>query len=85
MWEQAACAGLDTEVFFAGPDDRSAIDAAKAICAGCEVRGRCLEYAIAGELTVGVWGGLTAQERSRVAREGRRRTRVAPSRSAART
>jgi WhiB family transcriptional regulator, redox-sensing transcriptional regulator len=82
MWERAACAGLDTEDFFAAPDDQPAIDAAKAVCAACEVRGPCLEYAITGELTVGVWGGLTAQERMRVAREGRRRSRLEPSRSA---
>jgi WhiB family transcriptional regulator, redox-sensing transcriptional regulator len=80
MWEQAACAGLETEDFFAGPDDQPAIDAAKAICATCEVRVPCLEYAIAGELTVGIWGGLTAQERMRVAREGRRRSRAEPTR-----
>ena len=66
----AACRGSDPEVFFIerGQDDRPA----KAICAGCPVREACLEYALAGGETFGVWGGRSERERKRM-RVARRR------------
>ena len=57
------CVGVDPNVFF--PDEASGqawSAEAKRICKGCEVRTDCLEAALRrGE--VGVWGGLTDQER----------------------
>jgi WhiB family redox-sensing transcriptional regulator len=42
---------------------------AKQICAGCPVRGDCLEHALASrELAFGIWGGLTAAERRALVR-----------------
>lgn len=68
FWEGAACAGVDTEVFYE-PDERmKRIDriirenAAKRICAQCPIKPKCMNYAInRGEL--GIWGGLTEKER----------------------
>lgn len=33
------------------------------ICAGCEVRTPCLEYALMNDERFGVWGGLTQAQR----------------------
>ena len=59
---QAACRGR-TEKFFLDKGQSPA--EAKAICAGCEVRQECLDYAIAKRETRGIWGGLTPVERRR--------------------
>ncbi|HEY0817106.1 MAG TPA: WhiB family transcriptional regulator [Pseudonocardia sp.] len=77
-WRQrAACRDEDPELFFpvseVGPAARQA-DAAKAVCARCPVRERCLEYAVDNGLDHGIFGGTTEAER----RELRRRTRSYP-------
>jgi WhiB family redox-sensing transcriptional regulator len=69
-WQlRAACRGEDSNLFFAPGyfekrGEKNAREAkAKQICARCEVRGRCLEYALKIEETHGVWGGLNEMER----------------------
>lgn len=64
--DDAACRGLDPELFYA--EGVAAIADAKARCAGCPVRPRCLEWAILRE-EFGVWGGTTARERAAIRRE----------------
>jgi len=57
-WERhAACreAGVPTSLFFS--EDLGDIAAAKRICAGCPVLGRCLEEALERNEPWGVWGG----------------------------
>lgn len=71
-WQDAAaCLGCDPEVFFP-PPKVNAVEA-KTICAGCDVRLECLDYAIETSQRHGVWGGMTPRER-RV--EARRRMRL---------
>ncbi|HVL32040.1 MAG TPA: WhiB family transcriptional regulator [Actinomycetota bacterium] len=65
-FSDAACEGLDPELFYA--EAGAAIMKAKAYCARCPVRERCLEWAIKRE-EFGVWGGTTARERSALRRE----------------
>ncbi|CAN5861573.1 MAG: WhiB family transcriptional regulator [Ilumatobacteraceae bacterium] len=36
---------------------------AKQVCAGCPVRQRCLEHAVATDERFGIWGGLDQDER----------------------
>ena len=72
FFEDAACQGADTTVFF--PVSDTFAGEAKAICATCPVAEQCLEYAVATHQPDGVWGGLTALERHRLVR---RRQRVA--------
>ena len=48
-------------VFFAGRGQD--LRPAKALCARCLVRQECLDYAVANDITEGVWGGLSGQER----------------------
>ncbi len=65
--DRAACRGMPTAVFF--PEGRGASDAeALAVCQGCPVREACADYAVTQGLTVGIWGGMTAEDRAAVRR-----------------
>ena len=67
---EMSCANADPELFYPdGPvaERRLATKAAKAICAECPVREKCLRVALATDEAHGVWGGLTADERRRMA------------------
>ncbi len=68
--QQAACRGVDPEIFH--PSEEEDPTPAKAICAECPVREACLEHALAVREKHGVWGGLTERERRRVIRQRRR-------------
>jgi hypothetical protein len=67
---EAACAEMDPELFFPEPGQVPQAAAAKAICAGCAVRGPCLEAALQGpqarEDHIGIFAGTTASERVRL-------------------
>ena len=58
---QGACRWVDPELFFPISD----VDAepAKRVCAGCDVRQRCLDHALDTREGEGIWGGLTPGER----------------------
>ncbi|MFE2412468.1 WhiB family transcriptional regulator [Kitasatospora sp. NPDC059408] len=72
----AACAGLDTDLFYPEQDEDVEVTediAAKAewaerrarmICAGCPVRTMCLELALKRHEKHGILGGLNARERA---------------------
>jgi len=69
-WQRlAACKGPYSEFFFppSSPerkDDRAEREAAaKAICADCQVRRDCLDYALSIQEPHGIWGGLNEVER----------------------
>ncbi len=72
--EDAACRGVDTDVFFPATDEEA--EEAKAICASCPVREECLEFALQTRQEDGVWGGLTETERRRLRRRLRERARA---------
>lgn len=64
--ERALCAQTDPEAFF--PEKGGSTREAKRICLGCEVRDKCLEYALANDERFGIWGGLSERERRRLKR-----------------
>ncbi len=65
--DRAACRGMPTSVFF--PEGRGASDTeALAVCRSCPVREPCGDYAVTEGLTVGIWGGMTAEDRAEVRR-----------------
>jgi WhiB family transcriptional regulator, redox-sensing transcriptional regulator len=64
--ERALCAQTDPEAFF--PEKGGSTREAKQICASCEVRAECLEYALAFDERFGIWGGLSERERRRLKR-----------------
>jgi WhiB family transcriptional regulator, redox-sensing transcriptional regulator len=67
-WQDLAlCAETDPELFF--PEKGGGSRDAKRICRQCPVRAECLEYALANDERVGVWGGLSVSERDRMAKQ----------------
>jgi WhiB family redox-sensing transcriptional regulator len=58
----ALCKEMPAEVFFPHEDDELAVFNAKKICMRCPVSEPCLEMGM--KLRYGIWGGLTATERS---------------------
>jgi WhiB family redox-sensing transcriptional regulator len=66
-WQSRAnCLGVDPDFFF--PERGASTREAKAVCAGCEVRADCLEYALVNGEKFGIWGGLSERERRRIRR-----------------
>ncbi len=63
----AACRDTDPELFFPEPGKVPQAAAAKQVCAGCAVRGPCLETALHGPQArddhTGIFAGTTARER----------------------
>jgi WhiB family redox-sensing transcriptional regulator len=67
---QAACRGQGPEEFVRGP--KSDYMTTRDLCETCPVRRECLEYALADNSLIGLWGGTTDTERRMI-----RRSRVA--------
>lgn len=69
-WQgQALCAQTGADLFF--PEPGSSVREAKRICALCEIRPACLDYALAHDERFGVWGGLSERERLALRRTAR--------------
>ncbi|MFZ4584360.1 MAG: WhiB family transcriptional regulator [Acidimicrobiia bacterium] len=69
---QSACRDTDPELFFPIGTTGTAIEqieVAKGICARCDVRPECLEFAFETAQESGVWGGLTEDERRALKKE----------------
>ena len=62
--EYANCLGANEDLFF--PDRGASTRAAKQICAECQVRVDCLEYAVTQGEKFGIWGGLSERERRKI-------------------
>jgi WhiB family transcriptional regulator, redox-sensing transcriptional regulator len=65
--ERALCAQTDPESFF--PEKGGSTREAKKVCTGCDVKGDCLEYALAHDERFGIWGGLSERERRRLKKQ----------------
>lgn len=63
---EAACRGMDPEVFF--PPGDADVSEALRVCRVCPVRQECLEWALSTRERFGIWGGTTEQERRRIMR-----------------
>jgi WhiB family redox-sensing transcriptional regulator len=74
-WTRAACVEVEPELFFPpGTTNalaRSQTKAAKEVCAGCDIRLTCLEWAMSTRQEFGVWGGLSEDERHELRRKGK--------------
>lgn len=77
----AACRGIDTEIFYPPRDKdlyKQIADEARSYCLGdedtpeCPVRKECLWYAINGDELHGIWGGLSHRERNALVRKWRK-------------
>ena len=65
--ERALCAQTDPEAFF--PEKGGSTREAKKVCASCDVKAECLEYALANDERFGIWGGLSERERRRIKKQ----------------
>ena len=69
----ALCQEVDADLWFAqtgargGAKGRAETRAAINICRQGPVQTACLEYALVHDIAYGVWGGLSAQDRDRLA------------------
>jgi WhiB family transcriptional regulator, redox-sensing transcriptional regulator len=69
--DDAACRDVDPDLFFPVGTTGTAlrhVDGAKRICRACPVQTQCLAWALDHEVSDGVWGGTTADERHAVRR-----------------
>jgi WhiB family transcriptional regulator, redox-sensing transcriptional regulator len=86
-WRSAgACLSADPDLFFpisAKGAVEKQVARAKMICAGCRVRQECLEFAQTHDLTYGIWGGTTPEDRQRARRRKRRAAAAAAKRTVA--
>ncbi len=65
-WQsEAACAGMESDIFFPERGHGLARQA-KAICAACPSRVPCREFALETMQKFGVWGGLTEGQRRKI-------------------
>ncbi|SDL18616.1 Transcription factor WhiB [Lentzea albidocapillata subsp. violacea] len=78
-WQiRAACKGR-IDLDFIEPKSPAEDAKCRALCAGCPVREQCLTAALASGEAWGLWGGLDAEERLRVAeRDGHELPAVLP-------
>ena len=69
--DRAACRESENpDAFFPGADQDGRTVYAKRVCSGCPVVAECLAWALENGMSVGVWGGLTEQERRAMKRKG---------------
>jgi WhiB family redox-sensing transcriptional regulator len=61
--KHAACRNADPTFFFPDGTDRFAVTVARRICQHYAVTEYCLDYALADESLVGIWGASTEEER----------------------
>ena len=71
-WQQdAACKGLNPDMFMPRRGDRQAVERAKQICRTCPVIQPCRDYGFELQETYdnhGIWGGLSANQRITIMR-----------------
>lgn len=81
-WRAAgACLSADPDLFFpiaTGTAAAREVARAQQICARCQVRQECLDFAIRTGEMHGVWGGTTPEERIRARRNRNRSRRARP-------
>lgn len=65
----AACRGMDPSLFHPEVGNNADSRFAREACRSCSVQDECLDYALANNERLGIWGGLGEKERRRVRRQ----------------
>ena len=65
--DQALCREVDYELFF--PEGGGGSKNARKICAKCEVKTQCLDYALTFPHMIGIWGGTSEKQRRKMKQE----------------
>lgn len=68
VFESAVCASVDPEIFFPERGKTSSVKKAKALCLRCRHASDCREFAIRNNIRDGIWGGMTFQDRRKMAK-----------------
>lgn len=76
-FDQAACIGMETSLFYPERGYIHEVRAAKAVCEGCPVRWRCLNHALTDVERYGIWGGTSEKQRQRMRTSKSKRSEVA--------
>ena len=66
FWKGALCAEVDPELFFPLKGKFLEAQNAKRICNRCELKQKCLEYALKDPELKGIWAGTSEQDRYRI-------------------
>ena len=61
---EALCAEVGPDMFF--PEKGGSTKDAKRVCAACDVRLQCLEYALKRDEHFGIWGGVSERDRRKM-------------------
>jgi WhiB family redox-sensing transcriptional regulator len=72
--DRALCAQVGGDAFY--PEKGGSTREPKKVCMACEVRTKCLEYALDNDERYGIWGGKSERERRKIKRD--RRTATEP-------
>ena len=68
-WKKdAACKGVERDVFFPTIGYNQHSKAAIQICKTCPVKRRCCDFAINNNIAFGIWGGLNPNQRQQLKR-----------------
>jgi len=73
--ESANCSTADPEMFFPDQNSRWGLEKAQRICAECSVVAECLDYAQQYPDLLGIWGGLSQNQRARKRTDNRKAVR----------
>lgn len=73
----AACRGLDADLFYPDKGRTDEAAAAKTVCRRCTVRAECLDYAMRNVEKYGIWGGFSDRERRALRRRLREQAEAA--------
>lgn len=66
QWAGALCAEVDPELFFPGKGESDTAADARKICNRCDIRAKCLAYALEERITDGIFGGLSPRQRRKL-------------------
>jgi WhiB family redox-sensing transcriptional regulator len=66
---EAACKGVNAELFHPGRGENRTVALAIAICKNCVVVDDCLHYALSNSIKVGIWGGKSERQRRAIRKE----------------
>jgi WhiB family redox-sensing transcriptional regulator len=62
--QEAACRGMNTDIFFPERGDRQTIALAREVCNECPVTAQCRDYGMRER--IGIWGGTTEFNRRKM-------------------
>jgi WhiB family redox-sensing transcriptional regulator len=66
FWEDALCAEIDPELFFPPKGQLAKGLNAKKICNRCDLKQKCLDYALKDIELKGIWGGTNENDRYKI-------------------